>query len=196
MMDIVWHGNSSVSISEGKVRAVVDPDLAVGRIADAVSIDFAVCTRDDHGVKSVDKKVFDWPGEFEIKGVSFVGVETDGYGSALSFKFHFNGTSVALVTSLHEYPSDSFIERLGDVHVLLLSIAGGEDGLKMKEVYKLVEAVEPSVVIPIGWRDGDGLFSEFLKEMDVPMPEAGKKFSCKKGSLNRESMELAVLEVR
>jgi L-ascorbate metabolism protein UlaG (beta-lactamase superfamily) len=196
-MDIVWYGSSAVSISDGSVLTVVDPDLATGKIASPEKIDFAVSTRNEHGIQSKDKKVFDWPGEYEVKGASFLGIQTNGKGSTLSYRFVIGDIVVSILTGLLDYPSDDFIERLGDVHVLLVNVGQDDKNLlPIKDIHKLVEAVQPSVVIPIGWKDGSGEFSDFLKEMDVPMPEVCKKFVCKKTDLKFENMELVVLESR
>ena len=197
LMEITWHGGNAIRLSDGKVTLMVDPDLAEKKISDPEKIDFAVSTRAEHAIVSKEKKVFDWPGEYEIKGASFVVLESEGIGSPLGYRFMFpDSTVVAVIGRLNGYPTDAFVEQLGDVHVLVLDLGSDAKGSEYspKEAYRLVEAVEPAVVIPVGWKDGSGAFSAFLKEVDVPMPEVQKKFSFKKASLNKEALELVVLQ--
>lgn len=197
-MDIRWYGNTAIRFSTGKVDAFVDPDLAVSQVTDPEVITFAASTREEHAIVSSQKKVFDWPGEYEVSGLSFFALETAGLKSPIAYRFLFKAGVVAVIPALEQYPDDAFVERLGDVHVLVIAVGSKEKGAKYtpKEAYRLVEAVEPGIVIPIGWEDGSGAFSDFLKEFDVPMPEATRKFSFKRSDVNMENLQLVVMEAR
>lgn len=138
--------------------------------------------------------LMNWPGEFDVSGFSFRSIENhEKKGSVIASVFHTPDGDVAWLGEMKEYPSESFLEELGEVHVLMVPV-GDKDVLSAKDAYRLVEAIEPLVVIPICYGDGREGLSAFLKEMDVKMPEAVKYFEPKKSALSEEQMDLVILQ--
>ena len=145
--------------------------------------------------KDTDGQIsIDWPGEYDVSGFMMRGVESHSEKkSNILYVFHSRDGNVAWMGEMADYPSDEVIESLGEVHVLILPV-GGKDVLTAKNAYRLVEALEPLIVIPICFGgDREGL-SAFLKEFDVKMPEVRKSYEFKKSALGgEEAMELVVL---
>jgi L-ascorbate metabolism protein UlaG (beta-lactamase superfamily) len=188
-MQISWHGGSTIELSQKKAKVILNP-LKDGKDFQVVAYD-----RTDEKHKEVDGALMvDWPGEYDVAGFSFEGHESPGKkNSTIAYTFYSPQGNVTWLGELSEYPSDAFIEALGEVHVLIIPV-GGKDVLAAKEAYRLVEALEPLVVIPMCYgEDRDGL-SAFLGEMDVKMPEPKKSFEFKKTELSEENMELVLLE--
>lgn len=189
-MQIVWHGGASIELMNKKSKALLNPDSK----ADMKDVQVVVYDKtDDKRVKPEEALMVDWPGEYDSSRFSFVGVENqDKNIENIAYTFHFPEGNVAWMGEMSEYPSKQFIETLGEVHVLLVPVGGG-DVLKAKEAFKLVEELEPMVVIPICYGDKRDGLGPFLKEMDVKHPEAQKSFAFKKSSLSADNMELVIL---
>jgi L-ascorbate metabolism protein UlaG (beta-lactamase superfamily) len=190
-MQISWHGGSTVELSHKKAKAILNPDAKM----DLKNFQVVLYDKTDekHEKGSADLMV-DWPGEYDVSGFIFQAVESHVKKPVIAYTFFSPQGNVSWLGEMNEYPSDEFIEELGEVHVLIVPV-GGKDVLNAKDAYRLVEALEPLVVIPICYgEDREGL-SAFLKEMDVKMPEPKKSYEFKKTELSAENMELVLLEV-
>lgn len=191
-MQIVWHGGSTIELSEKKSKVILNPPAKMDLKGYQV---VAYDVTDEKHPTSEGVLMVDWPGEYDTAGFAFRGVESQqGKKAMMAYSFQSKDGNVAWMGEMSEYPSEEFIETLGEVHVLILPV-GDKGVLKAKDAYRLVEALEPLIVIPICFGgDHDGL-SGFLKEMDVKMPEVKKSFEFKKSALGgEEAMELVVLE--
>lgn len=190
-MQITWRGGSTVELKDRKTRALLNPDAKMD-LEDAQVI---VYDRSDDKHERVEGALMvDWPGEYDKAGYSFKGVESLGKDSNnIAYSFTFPEGNVAWVGEMSEYPSEKFIEELGEVHVLLVPVGGG-DVLNAKYAFRLVEALEPMVVIPVCYGDKREGLSAFLKEMDVKHPEAQKSYDFKRSALSLDNMELVLLE--
>jgi len=189
-MKIVWHGGSKVEMATKKSKVILNPDKK-DNLKDVQII--AYDKTDDKHQQEEGSLMVDWPGEYDKANISFKGIEClVKKNPHLIYNFTFKSGNVAWMGDLAEYPSEKVIEKLGEVHVLLVPVGGG-DVLDAKNAFKLVEALEPMVVIPICYGDKRDGLSPFLKEMDVKHPEAQKSFDFKRSSLNSEQMELVIL---
>ncbi|MGE3278510.1 MAG: MBL fold metallo-hydrolase [Candidatus Altimarinota bacterium] len=190
-MQISWNGGSTVELNMKKSKALLNP------APKAKLEDYQVIVYDRSDEKHAEMEgdlMVDWPGEYDVSGFSFQGYETRGKKDpVIAYTFFSAQGNVTWLGEMSEYPSDEFIEALGEVHVLLVPV-GGKDVLNAKDAYRLVEALEPLVVIPICYGDDRDGLSEFLKEMDVKMPEAKKSFEFKKTELSEGNMELVLLQ--
>lgn len=138
----------------------------------------------------------DWPGEYDRAGFVFRGVEnTAKKDSVIAYVFHSPEGNIVWMGEMQEYPNEDFIEALGEVHVLIVPV-GDKDVMNAKDAFKLVEELEPLVVIPMCYGDKREGLSAFIKEMDVKMPTPLKSYDLKKSPLGDEGqqMELVVLE--
>jgi L-ascorbate metabolism protein UlaG (beta-lactamase superfamily) len=189
-MKITWNGHSQIELRKGKARALLNPDKKV----DAGSAQVVVFDTTDANHKGPKEGLLvDWPGEYGTEHFSFRGIEYEGKkGPQMAYTFTTREGNVAWMGEMAEYPSEEFIKSLGEVHVLLVPVGGGER-LDGKKAFRLVEALEPLVVIPICFDKKDGL-GAFLKEMDVKHPEPQKSHEMKRSALGGDQMELVILE--
>ncbi len=193
LMDITWLGGSSFRLKSDNSICLLNPD----KKADLSKANVVIYDTSDDAHKPQELGLMvDWPGEYDIAGFAFRGFENNGKKGAgvTAYTFHSPDGNLAWMGEMSEYPSDEYLETLGEVHVLILPI-GGDDVLSAKDAFKLVEALEPMTVIPMCYGDKRDDIKAFLKEMDVKMPEAAKKFVMKRNALANESqMDLVILE--
>jgi len=190
-MNISWLGGSTVQLKNKKQRAILNP-TEKAQVGDAQVV-LHDHTDDKHDAPD-EGILVDWPGEYDTSGFSFRGVEQHAEkGTTISYNFQSKDGNVAWMGELSEYPDKDFIEAMGEVHVLVLPV-GDKDVLSAKDAFRLVEALEPMVVIPICYGDKREGLNSFLKEMDVKHPEAQKSFDYKRSSLHSDQMELVILE--
>ncbi len=194
-MDITWLGGSSFQLKDEQSICLLNPD----KKADLSKAHVVIYDTTD--ASHLDKEsglMVDWPGEYDVSGFAFRGFENKGKKGAgvTAYTFHSAAGNLAWMGEMSEYPSDDFLETLGEIHVLILPI-GGNDVLSAKDAFKLVEALEPMTVIPMCYGGDRDDVKAFLKEMDVKMPTAEKKFTMKRNALANESqMDFVILEAQ
>jgi len=190
-MNISWHGGSTVEISHRKQRAILNASDKK-QLENAHLVVYG--QTDEKNVGSEEGLLVDWPGEYDTSGFVFKGIEHhDNKGAMIAYTFQTPAGNVAWMGEIEEYPNEAFIESVGEVHVLIVPV-GDKGVMKAKDAFRLVEALEPLVVIPICHGDKHDGLQAFLKEMDVPHPEAQKSFELKKSLFGEGQMDLVILE--
>jgi L-ascorbate metabolism protein UlaG (beta-lactamase superfamily) len=190
-MKITWHGGSTIELETKKQRAILNPTDK--KQSEKVQLVVHGLTDDKH-LTPEEALMVDWPGEYDTSGFTFRGVEVHGKkDSTTVYSFQSSAGNVAWMGELAEYPDEATVESLGEVHVLIVPV-GGKDVLDAKNAFKLVEQLEPLVVIPVCYGDKRDGLPAFLKEMDVKHPEAQKNYECKKSVLGGDQMELIILD--
>jgi L-ascorbate metabolism protein UlaG (beta-lactamase superfamily) len=117
------------------------------------------------------------PGEYEIGSVFITGIVTRSAAHAqknIIYLFDYDGLKVAHLGDLDKVPTQSEIEALEEVNILLLPVGGG-NSLNAAQAAELVSMLEPNIVVPMHYKL-PGLTLEleevdrFLKEMGVTEP--------------------------
>ncbi|MEK7111663.1 MAG: MBL fold metallo-hydrolase [Patescibacteria group bacterium] len=216
-MDISFLGHSSFKIRGKNGIVVCDPFPAkIGFPFPKVSADIVTVSHNHFDHAAVDQVagtarkdnpyVIDAPGEYELLDIA-VSVHPsfhDAENGKLRGKNNISvvrieGIAIAHLGDLGHLLSDSDIDSLGVIDVLMVP-AGGEFTVSPKLAAEIVEAIEPSVVIPMHYRtDKHGpefaklaMVDEFLKEMGKVGIAPVDKLSLTAGSLPEE-MEVVVL---
>jgi L-ascorbate metabolism protein UlaG (beta-lactamase superfamily) len=138
------------------------------------------------------------PGEYELRGVSVFGVAA---GATTIMRVEVDDVRVCALGRLHRQLTESEIDALGHLDVLAVPVGGG-DGLEAQAAARLVNALEPAIVVPVRYAvpgvDGDyEPVDKFAKEMGlaegwVPQPKLNLT-----GSLpTSEETRVVVLEPR
>jgi L-ascorbate metabolism protein UlaG (beta-lactamase superfamily) len=185
-MEITWYGLSCFRLTERNLATVVtDPyDSQVAGYeplklrADIVTVSHEA---PGHGFTSAVKghsHLINTPGEFEIGSVFITGIQTNGYGKHATdeprntlYVFDYEGVTVAHLGDLRRVPSQTEIEALGTVHIVLVPVGGG-GGLNAAKAAEVVSLLEPGFVIPMHYGTPVCNFklaplSKFLKEMGL-----------------------------
>jgi L-ascorbate metabolism protein UlaG (beta-lactamase superfamily) len=187
-MDITWYGHSCFRLSDRGVTIVSDPpsdDLGYDRPrirADVVTISHDHPGHNNRVGFRGGPLFFDGPGEYEVKGVFITGIATyhDGRSGAARgrntvFLFDFDGVSVCHLGDLGHVPTQSQVEALSDVDVLLIPV-GGVHTIDASRATEVISLIEPRLVIPMHYKTPVETaklqtVDKFLKEMGLdPMP--------------------------
>lgn len=94
--------------------------------------------------------------------------------------------------------SDELLDRIGDIDVLLLPVGGG-DVLEGKKAQKVMEEIEPRVVIPMYFAEEGSAMDikgaqEFLKAVGKTEIKVSEKYSIEKSDLTDGAVEFVLLE--
>ena len=205
-MEITWYGHSCFRLTERNYATVVtDPfdHKAVGYDALKLKADIVTVSHDAPGHNNMDavkgsEHIIDGAGEFEIGGVCITAVQTAGGGKKTKdntrntlYVFDYEGITVAHLGDLLEVPTQSEVEALGTVNVLLLPVGGG-NSLNAAKAAEVVSTIEPNIVIPMHYAtDGTKLklepLSKFLKEMGLGKIESQPSLKATRSSLPQET---------
>ncbi len=214
-MEIVWYGMSCFRLSErGLATIVTDPyDSSVGLPAPKLKADIVTVSHDSPGhnnLKAVkgERRAITGPGEYELGGVFVTGIRMEGKEAAKKggakpntlYMFDFEGLTVAHLGDLAYVPTQSEIENLGAVNVLLLPVGGG-GALNASQAAEVVSLIEPSVVIPMHYKTGQeeaklGPVSRFLSEMGINKAEPVPALKVSRGSLPDETQVVVLTPER
>lgn len=214
-MDITYLGHSSFKL-RGKTASVVtdpfDPKMVGLKFpptdAEIVTISHG---HSDHNqaanVKNVEK-VIDGPGEYEIKGVSIIGLPSfhdnkkgEERGKNTIYVYEMDGLRLAHLGDLGHTLSEELVEEIGDIDILMIPV-GGKYTIGPKEAVSVVQAIDPYIIIPMHYKVG-GLSQElstsllpkeeFISEVGLTV-ERLPRLSVKKEDLAEASSKVVILE--
>ncbi|OGY30112.1 MAG: hypothetical protein A3F35_03325 [Candidatus Woykebacteria bacterium RIFCSPHIGHO2_12_FULL_45_10] len=211
-MDISWLGHASFKLKGKAATVVTDPfDERVGFKFPKTEADIVTVSHGhfDHNAASAvggEPFVIDGPGEYEIKAVSVIGVESfhdekkgAERGKNTLFNIQMEGVNIAHLGDLgQEALTTEQIEELGNVDILLIPV-GGYYTIDGAAAAKIVAQLEPKIVIPMHFAASGVAIKEiegvekFLKEMAKEAPEKLPKMVISKEKLPEE-LQLVLLE--
>jgi L-ascorbate metabolism protein UlaG (beta-lactamase superfamily) len=186
-MEITWYGHSCFRLTERNFATVVtDPydSKSIGYQPLKLRSDIVTVSHDAPGHNNVNgvkgtSHVIDGAGEFEIGGVFITGVQTDGArkkgkekgASNTVYVFDYDGITVAHLGDLKAVPTQSEIELLGTINVVLVPVGGG-GGLNAAKAAEVISLLEPNLVVPMHYSTPATKLSldalnKFLKEMGL-----------------------------
>lgn len=207
LVDITYLGHSSFKLRGKTGTVITDPfdSKFVGLDFPKISADIVTVSHhypDHDNVKAVSGTVrrpepfiIDASGEYELQDISIFGYP--------SFHDDKNGTEkgkntimvividdirIAHLGDLGHILSDQQIDNLGIIDVLLIGV-GGDSSIGPKLAAGIIQAIEPSIVIPMHYKTVD----VFLKEMGKEGIEPVEKLTLVSTSLPEE-MEIIVLK--
>ena len=206
-MDITFLGHSSFRVKAKDASLVTDPydPKMVGLKYSGVEGEIVTVSHHhaDHDnvelVKGV-RKVVDGPGEYEIMGISIIGLASfhdhkkgEERGANTIYVIEADGMRLAHLGDLGHTLSQELIEDMGAIDILMIPV-GGEFTVGPKEAADIVREIEAKIVLPMHYQE-EGLNADafgkllpkdpFLKEMGLPV-ENLPKLSIKKEELGEE----------
>src|SRR3990167_2938476 len=159
-MEITWLGRSCVRIRSKEATVVADPcDKGTGYSLGRPTADVVTVSHSDPAHSYVDgvagqPRVIEGPGEFEIAGMSVVGVatwrgkeKTPESGRNVAYVFELEDMRVGHLGGIGHVPTSDQIEAMGGVDILLVGVGGGES-LEAAQAAEAVALLEPKIVIP------------------------------------------------
>jgi L-ascorbate metabolism protein UlaG (beta-lactamase superfamily) len=211
-MEIIWHGLSCYRLTErGMATVVTDPyDHKVAGF-DALKLrgDIVTISHDAPGHNFISavkghSRVITGPGEFEIGGVFITGVQTNRKAKLSPkelrntlYVYDYDGITVAHLGDIQKVPSQTEVENLGGVNVVLVPVGGG-GSLNAAKAAEIVSLLEPGIVIPMHYQlpESDvelSPLSRFLKEMGVGEIDPARSLKVTRSSVPSEA-RVVVLE--
>ncbi len=195
-MDITFLGHSSFRIKGKSASVVTDPfdSKSVGLSFPSVDADIVTISHDhdDHNkqelVKNV-RKVVAGPGEYEIMGISIIGIRTfhdnrkgKDRGVNTIYLMEIDGMHLVHLGDLGHELEQKMIEDLGDIDVLMVPV-GGEYTIDYTLAAKVVQTIEPKITIPMHYQVkglNQNTFAkltgvdDFTKEVGLPVERTDK----------------------
>jgi len=188
-MEITWYGHACFRLRDRNATIITDPyGPGIGYTLPRVRADIVTISHAHPGHSYVagvkgKPRVFDGPGEYEVSGVFITGIPTyhdkkkgAERGKNTAFLFEFNGLSVCHLGDLGHIPTQSQVEALSQVDVLLIPV-GGVSTINAAQAAEVVSLLEPRVVIPMHYKTKAlnvklAPLSKFLKAMGLgKLPE-------------------------
>ncbi|MCU0479686.1 MAG: MBL fold metallo-hydrolase [Anaerolineae bacterium] len=181
-MDITWYGQNCFKITErGRLTIITDPfsehiGLAIPKLkADVVTL--SQNHPDYNNLEAVKgyEHVLTGAGEYEIGGVFIYGIPLHYVGESVvqnvGYVFKYDDISVVHLGNLSHVPDQSTLESIGEVHVALVPVGGG-NALKASAATEVISLLEPSYIVPMhyglsGLNDHLEPVEKFLKEMGL-----------------------------
>ena len=207
-MEITWYGHSCFRLTERNYATVVtDPfdNKSIGYDSLRLKSDIVTVSHDAPGHNNTDavkgtSHVIDGPGEFEIGGVFITGVQSEGGTGRKKNKdaprntiyvFDYDGITVAHLGDLNQTPTQSEIESLGTVNVVLVPVGGG-GGLNAAKAAEVISLIEPNLVIPMHYYTPDTKLSldslnKFIKEMVLSKADTQPSLKVTRSGLPNET---------
>lgn len=219
-MDIQYLGHACFKIKGKNATIVTDPfdphmvglSLPKNLTADIVTISHQ---HNDHNFvqglqapNGTELVTLEGPGEYEVKGVEIAGMASfhdpnqgRDRGDNTIFKIDIDGVKVVHLGDLGHILTEAQVELIDEVDILLIPV-GGTYTITAKEAAKVINQLEPAIVVPMHFqRPGlkEDLFkalsplADFLKEMGRENIASQPKLKLTRDDLPEE-MEIVVLE--
>ena len=213
-MEIAWFGSGCFRLRDRNTIAVTDPYLLDPTFQNLqTKADVTTLSHGDQNLRKLvpasRKSVYTirGPGEYEIGGVFVRGLpanrpntELNGQQPVFIYRFNVEGVSVLHLGQLTAPPSQDVIDEFESPDVLI--VPPGERGaLGRADAVRLVSALTPSIVIPLGYtdnsaKDNDEAIAGFLRELSIDVSEPVPALSLRRSALPAESTGVVRLESR
>ncbi|HOT89957.1 MAG TPA: MBL fold metallo-hydrolase [Anaerolineae bacterium] len=214
-MELTWYGLGCFRIVErGYPAVVMDPfneeetGLVLPRsrseiVTSSVLLDEPQQAR-WKGLRGVSRTLAG-PGEYEIGGVFITGVATfrdrkhgAEAGQNIVYAVNVNGVVVCHLGEIGHTPTQTQVEALGSVNVLLIPV-GLPGGLTPAMASEIVSLIEPDIVVPMnyhipGLRVKRNPVDRFLKEMGVTWGDAQPSLKVLSATTEAEETQVVLLQ--
>ncbi|HEX6492188.1 MAG TPA: MBL fold metallo-hydrolase [Candidatus Dormibacteraeota bacterium] len=203
-MELTYVGLSCVRLRGRDVEVVIDPiPPGASSRPPRVNPDIVVHTEGESDLSLLRAgegrpQEVSGPGEYELRGVSVVGVAA---GDTTIMRVEVDDVRVCALGRLRRQLAEHEIDALGHVDVLAVPVGGG-DALEAQGAARLVNALEPAIVVPVryavvGLAGTYDPVDRFAKEMGLAEGWAPQPKLNLTGSLpTTEETRVVVLEPR
>jgi L-ascorbate metabolism protein UlaG (beta-lactamase superfamily) len=201
-MEITWLGHSFFRLRAREAIVAIDPVARKGAAKVAADIVLVSHPHEGHNGRdavSGSPRFVTGPGEYEIKGVSIVGVQTahDGEGgrrrgSNTAWIVQLEDVNVCHLGDIGHTLTEQQRDAIGEVDVLLVPV-GGHNTINAVQATEVVTSLEPKIVIPMHYSTGEGEESllapvdHFLREQGLRAAEPQPRLQVTKPTLPEET---------
>jgi L-ascorbate metabolism protein UlaG (beta-lactamase superfamily) len=196
-MELQYYGANCVRITTKQASVVIDDNLSeLGLKSQTKSGDIAVFTG-AHGEPATDTKIIiDQPGEFEVSGMSVVGLSArahmDEEGSKTATVFKLVAEDIKVLITGHIYPdlTEQQLETIGLIDVMIIPVGGNGYTLDGIGALKIIKKVEPKLIIPVHFADKGVSYSVPQQELKEIIHALGMEAKLTTTKLKLKSSEL------
>jgi len=198
-MTISWHGFNYFKLKNTAHSLIFNP-YPLDKVSKLPTANASLVLFSDPSQTAktkVNKEAFviDSPGEYEVSDIFVYGRE---FKKNIIYYVTIEGIKIAFLGEFgHDVLANGDLELLEGADILILPVGGGEL-TTAKEASKIIQQVEPRIVIPSCHKAGTGKLktddvSDFIKEFGVK-PEEEEKYKIKKQDLPQEDIKLIILK--
>ena len=205
-MQIQYFGLSSFKITTKEASIITDPfHKDSGLTPPRGAADILILADKNNklytAISGVSGQPFamDTPGEYDLKGVTVTGIPLKQEEKYISvFLIESEDIRILNLTHIKEWNmKEDEIESLGEIDILILPV-GGNTVLSASQAAKVVNEIEPKIVIPSHYKMNDLIIDvdavdKFIKEMGGKK-ETMEKLTVKKKDLLEEGTKVIVLD--
>ncbi|MDP3764687.1 MAG: MBL fold metallo-hydrolase [bacterium] len=198
-MNLYWYGQNSVGIDSGENSLVVSsldlekelkPASSAGKSARGADVVLVSQLQEVKVPSKTNSFLINNPGEYDVKGFFVMGL--GGFGENIAYTIEVEGVRLCHLAGLDKELTDAQLENFSDIDILLIDIGSTDDSNETAS--KIVNQIEPRIVIPIGYDDSKKA-SVFFKEMGASDVEPQNKLNIKKKDLPQEETKTLLLNV-
>ncbi len=211
-MDLTWLGHACFRLRGREGVVLTDPpDPKSGHAIPRTEAHLVTVSHDDLGHSSMrsvggDPVVLSGPGEYEVREILVTGIASwhdDEKGAERGrntiYTIRLDDLVVCHLGDLgHSLPAED-LERIGDVDIVLVPIAGGDTNLTASVAAEVIHQLEPKVVVPMSYdpdeKKKDSPFERLLHELGVKDLTPVPKLSVTRSSLP-ENIQVVALDSR
>lgn len=138
---------------------------------------------------SDDVFLVNYPGEYDVKDVMIKGIQD---GKHIIYKLDIFGEKIVYLEGLDNINiDDQKLEQLGEAHVLIISIS--KDDIDVKSAAKIINRIEPRLVIPMNYQEEE--LVQFLKILGVDHQVEEESIQIQSDSLSEDSLSVKALKI-
>ncbi len=207
-MELQFYGANCLRIATKKGAVVIDDNLAeLGLKSVTKAGDTALFTHDPKATPTDVKLVIAQPGEYEVSDTSIQGVaarahmDEAGHKTATMYKIIAEDVRVAVVGHIYPDLSESQLEALGTIDVLVIPVGGSGYTLDPVGALKVIKKIEPKLIVPTHYADKAVKYEvpqveleTALKELSMEPRETVAKLKLKAADFISDVAQLVVLE--
>ncbi len=201
-MHISWLGSTAVKLQvkpfDNDVTIIIDPyKPALGAFPRNLLADIAIYTQTEAGSISISGTPFviSHPGEWEVHQVLMAAIDSH-LPNNIIVRLDVEEMRIAHLGRTDKPLNDIQLDLVSGVDILFVPV-GGEGCYEAQAAAKIVNMIEPRIVIPVGHKsDNDPqakAITEFVKEMGSNATQEEKKVIIKQKDLPQDDMRIIVL---
>ncbi len=184
-MEITYIGHSCFKVKGKTATLVIDPfDAKIGLKMPKLKCDVLLNTHDHFDHTNNDacsdyKLLINSPGEYEVNDVYIQGFKTfhddkqgEERGINTIYLIDIDGFSILHLGDLGHELDKSLLEKLPDIHVLMIPV-GGFYTISASQAVKVISSIDPHMIVPMHYKvqgstlDDLDTLDKFLDEMGV-----------------------------
>lgn len=173
MIDVYFLGKNCFRIKGKKTSILINPKEKKA-VADDIILFTSKSLRAEFNNNDESKNtiIIDGPGEYEIKGVSVIGLTN-------SYKFLIDSADFFYIDNMDEKLSKEDFEEIDVVDVLITSLT--------KSTSETVSETEPKIIVPIAQQENQAATDSFVKSTGFEVQKVKSKFSFAKDKISEKT---------